>query len=52
MAERQDLLTIPEIAKIIADKYSVPTEAVEDIIITFVKMLYEGMKGEFEFPDP
>jgi len=51
MAEKKNLLTFEDIVKIIADRYNVPTEIVEDIIIGFTKILYEGMRSEFKYPE-
>lgn len=49
MAEKQDILTFEDIVKILADRYNVPIEVVEDIIIGFTKILYECMRSEFKF---
>jgi hypothetical protein len=51
MPEKQNILTFLDVARILAERYNLPVEIVESILVDWTYIQYKTMTEKVEFPD-
>jgi hypothetical protein len=51
VAEKQKLLTFWDIVKMLAERYNLPAEIVESILVDWLCIQYKTATDEVKFPD-